>query len=122
MEPMNILLNLLNNLSFDIVKNISRSLNPGGILCLIDLDCNCLRYFGLPERLDKATAGLMKRLEKNCNFDPYVGVKLYSFLYDLGFKDIDVNLSPHNLIFGKLKENQKFNWAMVIRAISMWHY
>jgi ubiquinone/menaquinone biosynthesis C-methylase UbiE len=97
--------------SFDIVKNISRSLNPGGILCLIDLDCNCLRYFGLPERLDRATAGLMKRLEKNCNFDPYVGVKLYSFLYDLGFKDIDVNLSPHNLIFGKLKENQKFNWV-----------
>jgi SAM-dependent methyltransferase len=97
--------------SFDIVKNISRSLNPGGILCLIDLDCNCLRYFGLPERLDRATTGVMKRLEKNCNFDPYVGVKLYSFLYDLGFKDIDVNLIPHNLIFGELKENEKFNWV-----------
>ncbi len=75
------------------------------------LDFNGRRYFGLPERLDRATAGLMKRLEKNCNFDPFVGVKLYSFLYDLGFKDIDVNLSPHNLIFGKLKENQKFNWV-----------
>jgi len=96
--------------SFDIVKTISRSLNPGGILCLIDLDCNCLRYFGLPERLEKATAGLMKCLEKNCNFDPYVGIKLYTFLYDLGFKDIDVDISPHNLIFGELKENDQFNW------------
>jgi SAM-dependent methyltransferase len=97
--------------SFDIAKNISRILNSGGILCLIDLDCNCLRHFGLPERLDRATAGLMKCLENNCNFDPYVGVKLYSFLYDLGFKDIDVDLSPHNLIFGELKENDKFNWV-----------
>ena len=96
--------------SFDIVKNISKMLNPGGILCLIDLDCNCLRYFGLPERLDKAVGGMMKLLEKNFNFDPYVGIKLYSFLYDLSYQDIDVNLSPHNLIFGKFSENQKFNW------------
>ena len=44
--------------SFDIAKNISRNLNPGGILCLIDLDCNCLRHFGLPERLGRAIAGL----------------------------------------------------------------
>ncbi|MGD2015092.1 MAG: methyltransferase domain-containing protein [Desulfobacterales bacterium] len=96
--------------SFDIAKNIIRNLNPGGILCLIDLDCNCLRYFGLPERLDRAVSGLMNCLEKNCDFDPYVGIKLYSFLYDLGFKDINVKLSPHNLIFGELKENEKFNW------------
>jgi SAM-dependent methyltransferase len=97
--------------SFEITRNIVRNLNPGGILCLIDLDCNCLRYFGLPERLDRAVVGLMKCLEKNCNFDPYVGVKLYSFLYDLGFKDINVRLGSHNLIFGELKENEKFNWV-----------
>lgn len=97
--------------SYDIVRNISGILNPGGILCLIDLDCNCLRYFGLPQRLERATAGLMTCLENNCNFDPYVGVKLYSFLYDLGFGDIDIDVSPHNLIFGKLKESEKFNWA-----------
>jgi len=97
--------------SFDIAKNITEILNPGGILCLIDLDCNCLRYFGLPERLERAVAGVMKCLEINFNFDPYVGIKLYSFLYDLGLQDINVNLSPHNLVFGKLKENEKFNWA-----------
>jgi ubiquinone/menaquinone biosynthesis C-methylase UbiE len=97
------------NGSFEIVKNISRNLKPGGILCLIDLDCNCLRHFGLPERLRQATFGVMNWLEKNFNFDPYVGVKLYSFLYDLGFVDIDVNLSAHNMFFGELKENEKFN-------------
>jgi SAM-dependent methyltransferase len=96
--------------SFDIVKNISKNLKPGGVLCLIDLDCNCLRYFGLPERLARATANIMKCLENNLNFDPYVGVKLYSFLFDLGFQDIDVDLNAHNLIFGDLKEIEKFNW------------
>ena len=94
--------------SFDIVKNIAKILKPGGIICLIDLDCNCLRHYGLPERLGRATGGVMNWLEKNCNFDPYVGVKLYSFLYDLGFDEIDVSLSAHNMFFGALKENEKF--------------
>ncbi len=93
--------------SFDIVKNITKILKPGGIICLIDLDCNCLRHYGLPERLGRATGGVMNWLEKKCNFDPYVGVKLYSFLYDLGFDEIDVDLSAHNMFFGALKENEK---------------
>jgi ubiquinone/menaquinone biosynthesis C-methylase UbiE len=93
--------------SFEIVKNVARNLKPGGIMCLIDLDCNCLRHFGLPERLSRATEGLMDWLEKKLNFDPYVGVKLYSFLYDLGFDEIDVSLSEHNMFYGPLKENQK---------------
>jgi hypothetical protein len=95
------------NGSFDIVKNITHILKPGGIMCLIDLDCNCLRHFGLPDRLNRATSGVMDWLEKNHNFDPYVGVKLYSFLYDLGYTDIDVSLSAHNMFFGELKENEK---------------
>jgi len=96
------------NGSFEIVKNITKSLKPGGIICLIDLDCNCLRHFGLPDRLSRAIAGVMGWLEKKYNFDPYVGVKLYSFLYDQGFDEIDVKLSAHNMFFGALKEDTKF--------------
>ena len=93
--------------SFEIVENVSRSLKPGGIMCLSDLDCNCLRHFGLPDRLSRATVGVMEWLEQKLNFDPYVGVKLYSFLNDLGFDDIDVSLSAHNMCYGSLKENEK---------------
>ena len=37
--------------SFKIVKQLSNLLKPGGILCLIDLDYNCLTHFGLSEKL-----------------------------------------------------------------------
>ena len=97
--------------SFDIVKNISRILKPGGILCLIDLDYNCLSHFGLSKRLERTFYGLTKALEKNTDFDPYVGIKLYSFLYDLGYQDIDVSMAPHHLIFGELNEIDGFNWT-----------
>lgn len=97
--------------SFDIVKNISDILKPGGIICLIDLDYNCLNHFGLSKKLKKTLHGLTKAMEKNADFDPYVGIKLYSFLYDLGYQDIDVSLAPHHLIFGKLNEIDAFNWT-----------
>jgi SAM-dependent methyltransferase len=97
--------------SFNIVKNISSILNPGGIICLIDLDYNCLNHFGLSKRLKRTIYGLTRAMEKNADFDPFVGIKLYSFLYDLGYQDIDVNLAPHHLIFGKLNERDAFNWT-----------
>lgn len=97
--------------SFEIVKNISKVLKPGGILCLIDLDNNCLRHFGLSERLEKYLIQLMQMMETEFNFDPYVGIKLYSYLYDLNYQEILVDVAPHNLIYGKLKEIDKFNWT-----------
>jgi len=97
--------------SFDIVKNISSLLKPGGILCLIDLDHNCLNHYGLSERLERALRGIMEAVEKNNDFDPYAGRKFYSYLYDLGCTDIDVSLDAHHLIFGELKETDEFNWG-----------
>jgi len=97
--------------SIDIVKNISHYLKPGGTLCLIDLDCNCLRNYGLSQRLENALVQLMRILENKFNFDPYAGIKLYSYLFDQDFQDIDVNVTPHNLIYGKLLEKDSFNFA-----------
>ena len=104
--------------SFDIVKNISKLVKPGGILCLIDLDHNSLNHFGLPGRLERTIFDAMKVIEEKANFDPYAGRKLYSFLYDLGYQDIDVDAAPHHLIFGKLKDKDAFNWKKKIEVIS----
>jgi SAM-dependent methyltransferase len=97
--------------AFEIVRNAATALKPGGILCLADLDHNCLGHWELPPRLEKALHGLMARLEARGDFDPYVGRKLYAFLYDLGFADIKVNLFPHHLIHGQAKKSDLFNWT-----------
>ncbi len=91
--------------SFEMVRHVAGALEPGGTLCLIDLDCNCLRFHGFPPRLESAIRGLMQRLETRCDFDPYVGVKLYAYLFDLG-----VQVAPHNLIYSRFRDNEKFNW------------
>ena len=102
--------------SFDIVQNIARIVRPGGRLCLIDLDHNCLNHFGLTPRIETALVGIMGCLEENSDFDPFVGRKLYAYLYDLGFQEIDVNLTPHHLIFGDLSEANAFNWSKKVEV------
>jgi SAM-dependent methyltransferase len=104
--------------SFDIVKNISSILKPGGILCMIDLDYNCLSHYGLSPELEKILHSGIKYLEEMENFDPYIGRKLYSFLYDLNYKNIDVDVSAHHLIFGKLRDNDSYNWMKKIEVVS----
>ncbi|HJV64265.1 MAG TPA: methyltransferase domain-containing protein [Geomonas sp.] len=102
--------------SMQIVENVSEIVKPGGILCLIDLDYNCLSHFGQSPRMGRAIHSIMNRLEDERDFDPYVGRKLYSFLYDLGYRDIDVRLEPHHLIFGELKNTDDFNWTKKVEV------
>ena len=96
--------------SFEIVKNIHNIVKPGGILCLADLDYNCLTHYGLPDRLNKTVTDLMSELQIKANFDPFVGRKLYSYLYDLQYDNIAVNVEAHHNIHGELCESDKFNW------------
>lgn len=96
--------------SFEIVNRLSDLLHPGGILCLIDLDQNCLNHYEAPPRLSDALTGLVSHLSKFHDFDPQAGRKLYSYLYDLNFHNIDVRLEPHHLIFGIINDIDYFNW------------
>ncbi|MEM2145381.1 MAG: class I SAM-dependent methyltransferase, partial [Candidatus Jordarchaeaceae archaeon] len=108
--------------AFEIVKNLSKVVKPGGILCLIDLDHNCLNYFGLSERLEKTIHRIIETLMEKFNFDPFAGRKLYSYLFDLGYESIEVEVEAHHLIYGKISEVDAYNWKMklctVIKKVS----
>jgi len=108
------LLEYYKNHSFEIVKNLTSIIKPGGILCLIDLDHNCLSHFGIPERLIDTLENIMIKLQEKANFDPFAGRKLYSYLYDLEFTDIQVNISAHHNIYGELRKSDEFNFLKKI--------
>ena len=102
--------------AYEIIQNVGKMLNPGGIICLIDLDYNCLTHYGLPKRLESAIQGIKRTLEKKADFDPYAGRKLYSYLYDMEYKDIDMAIEAHHLIFGELNEVDAFNWTKKVEV------
>jgi len=102
----------------DIVRNLSACLKPGGSLCFLDLDNNSLNHFELPVQLEDVFKRLMRLLEQKHDFDPYAGRKLYSYLYDLGYKDIEVDVSAHHLIYGDINEPDMFNWMKKVEVVS----
>jgi len=103
---------------FDIVRNISNIVKPGGILCLIDLDANSLNHYPLSDRLKRTLHDIAGQVESKMNFDFYAGSKLYSHLYRLGYQDIAVDVRAHHLIHGELKDRDAFNWLKKIEVVS----
>jgi len=93
-----------------LVANLNRLVRPGGTLCLIDLDYNCLSHSGLPERVNETIQDIVRGLEESADFDPYAGRHLYGHLYDLGYQDIRLDMTSHHLIYGELDEAERYNW------------
>ena len=95
----------------DIVKKLASLLRPGGFLCLLDLDHNCLNHYELPPQMTNLLHRFMEKLDDEYNFDTYAGRKLYSYLYDLGLEDIQMNLVAHRLSYGGGDDQDIFNWV-----------
>lgn len=104
--------------SVNIVENLTDCLKPGGRLCLLDLDNNCLTHYELPHQAEKILFRLMATVERDYNFDPYSGRKLYSYLYDLGYKNIEVDLKAHHLIYAEIEDKDLFNWIKKVEVAS----
>lgn len=104
--------------ALEIVQRASRLVKPGGILCLIDLDHNCLNHFSMSHRLERAILRCMQVLEEEFNFDPFAGRKLYSFVYDLGFEDVAVTVGAHHNIYGVLNKVDAFNWKKKMEMVA----
>jgi SAM-dependent methyltransferase len=94
----------------ELVANLSRLVKPGGVLCLVDLDYNCLSHDGLPERVNATIQDVIKGLEERADFDPYAGRRLYGHLFDLEYQEIRLEMSSHHLIYGELTEVERYNW------------
>jgi ubiquinone/menaquinone biosynthesis C-methylase UbiE len=99
-----------------IVVHSIAALKPGGIACLADLDNNSLGHSGMGKRLQETLLDVMFRLEKDFNFDPYAGRRLYGHLYNLGFLDINCTAEMHHLIYGDIEEKDSYNWLRKVEV------
>ena len=99
----------------ELFQGLDRLVRPGGILCLVDLDCNCMIYDGMPERLDLTVQEILRCLGETTGFDPYAGRRLYGLLFDHGYHEIDVQVGAHNLLFGPASEAAMHNWRQKLQ-------
>jgi len=105
--------------AFRIVKNLKALIKPGGWLCLIDLDYNCLNHYDIPPHLENCLVRIMARMERDYDFDVHAGRKLYAFLYDEGFANMEMDLMAHHLIYGEIRDSDAYNWLKKIEVASV---
>jgi SAM-dependent methyltransferase len=102
--------------SSQIVGNLRDLLKPGGTLCLLDLDFNCLCHYELPAAMGEILPKMMAYMDDAYNFDTFTGRKLYSYLYDHQFENIQMDLMAHHLIYGEARPADIFNWLKKIEV------
>ena len=102
--------------SSSIIRNLRTLLKPGGYLCLLDLDYNCLSHYELPPRISVLLPKLMAYLDDQYDFDTFAGRKLYSYLYDHHYENIALELMAHHLIYGEAREGDIFNWLKKVEV------
>ena len=95
----------------EIVANSVTSLRIGGIACLADTDGHSLGHYGSNKRVLATIEDIVHRLERDHNWDPNAGRKLYSHLHALGFSNIACMVEPHHLIYNHLSEKDAYNWV-----------
>ncbi|MBN1614562.1 MAG: class I SAM-dependent methyltransferase [Deltaproteobacteria bacterium] len=106
------------NESASIVGNLTSFLKPDGCLCLMDLDNNSLTHYPLTTGTAEVLQAFVRRMEQDFDFDPFAGRKLYSYLYDLDFRDIQVEMAAHHLIYGdNMRKEERFNWMKKFEVI-----
>ncbi len=101
-----------------IIRSISSLLKADGQLCVLDLDYNCLSHHEMPAPMADVFKNMMNISEERFNFDPYLGRKLYSYFYDADYREIDMHMEAHHLIYGELQPHDEFNWLTKVQQAS----
>ena len=101
-----------------IVENLTASLKRDGHLCLLDLDHNCMNHHPLTETMHGLINDIIRKLESGHNFDPFAGRKLHAHLYDHQYRNIQVTIMPHGLVYGDLLPRDQLNWHLKMAVVS----
>lgn len=99
------------------LRELKRVAKRGGIVCVGDIDGNCLFHYPTNDLFRNKLNKAMKLLEP-FGFDPFVGRKLYYFFKKAGFGKIEVSLFPYHNIYGKPGKKDYENWETKIASVT----
>ncbi|MBU0516130.1 MAG: methyltransferase domain-containing protein [Proteobacteria bacterium] len=97
------------------LRELKRIARPGGKVVVADLDGNCAFNYPLSDELSAGLAEIFDLIGARTGFDPFVGRKLYSYFFEVGLKEIKVDLRPYHTVFGAPSPEVMAQWEQKIR-------
>jgi ubiquinone/menaquinone biosynthesis C-methylase UbiE len=98
------------------LKEMRRIAKKGGIVCVGDLDGNCVFHYPFKKSFSQRLQLVVNSLAK-FGFDPFVGRKLFSYFKQVGFTKISAKIFPYHNIAGKPDDKSLKNWEMKVDSI-----
>ena len=93
------------------VREMARVCRPGGTVLLQDLDGQLLWHYPEDPVVQRTAEKVVSALSAT-GFDPFVGRKLFSFAYNAGLRNIDVQVEAYHLIAGKVDPEILKQWEL----------
>ncbi len=93
------------------LEALKRLARPGGKVAIAEIDGYGLGIWPASERLTSGLELLQQTL-RAAHFDLFVGRKLFSAFRTLGFRDIEVRLSPFHLTAGAADASMLADWTL----------
>ncbi|HWE81637.1 MAG TPA: methyltransferase domain-containing protein [Gaiellaceae bacterium] len=94
-----------------VVAELARVTRPGGRLLLQDLDGQLVNHYP-PDPLLEVQLTRALAILGGSGFDPNVGRKLHSLLYNAGLHELDVRIEPYHTIIGAIEPRARRRWKL----------
>ncbi len=98
------------------ISEMIRICKTGGTVILQDLDGQIVWRYPEDNKLQEVIQKALKYVKKT-GFDPFVGRKLYNFLYKGGMRNINAQLDPYNFYPGRIDEKNLMLWDLKLDII-----
>jgi len=92
------------------LKELKRITKLGGKVVVADIDGNIVFHYPIEKNLMSGINEIMAIINEKTGFDQYVGRKLYNYFYQVGFKEIKVEIVPYHNLFGVPSGRVYFQW------------
>ena len=97
------------------LNEMVRVTKPGGVVCVSDLDGNCIWNEPCEAKLQ---SGLNEALETLAgSFDPRIGRRLFGMFHGAGLDNIRVDVRPYHTLFGAINTVEESHWRMKLDGV-----
>jgi len=98
------------------LMEMNRICKPGGIVLVQDIDGQLNSHFPEHSQQDNIEQTI-NDIHNYIGFDPLVGRKLYYYFYHTGLENINVQIEPYHLIYGRIHQTDETNWIQKLSVV-----